>query len=275
VSDTQTGPPGSLPDTPQAGEPSGRRRLTIGQAAPLVRLNTYELIAERLLEDIASGAMPVGALIPGEVELAESLKVGRSSVREALRVLESRGLITRTAAGKFSVADHANPMASALSVLYDLHRVEIRELFELRALIEVETAGLAALRRTAADLKAIAETLGAMQWGSSSPYELHLADIRFHVLIAEASGNRATARLVEALRQVVYSILHEPLFTRTTSGDWSSETVDEHVAIVNAISAQDSPGAAEAMRQHLLRVGDQSLALLGREVMADDISERQ
>ena len=161
-------------------------------------------------------------------------------------------------------------MATALSVLYDLHRVQIRELFELRALVEVEAASIASQRRSNADLKAIAEALGAMQWGSSTPEELHHADTRFHVLIAEASGNRATARLVEALRQVMYSVLHGPLFTRTGSRDWSSETVDEHVVIVNAIADQDAQAAAEAMRRHLSRVSDQSLALLGREVLADD-----
>jgi GntR family transcriptional regulator, transcriptional repressor for pyruvate dehydrogenase complex len=236
----------------------------------LLRLNTYELIAERLIDDISAEVLPVGSLIPGEFELMESLKVGRSSVREALRVLESRGLITRGGSGRFRVAEHGNPIASALSVLYDLHRVQLRELFELRALVEVETARIASQRRSNADLKAIAEVLGAMQWGSSTTEELHQADVRFHVLIAESTGNRASARLVEALRQVMYSALHGPLFTRTGSWDWSSETVDEHIVIVNAIAEQDGPGAAEAMRRHLSRVSEQSLALLGREVLADD-----
>jgi DNA-binding FadR family transcriptional regulator len=270
MSDTRTDDANKPVDGLNTEQPPPRRRLTIGQAAPLLRLNTYELIAERLIDDIASEALPVGGLIPGELELAESLKVGRSSVREALRVLESRGLISRSGSARFRVAEHGNPMATALSVLYDLHRVQIRELFELRELVEIESARRASLRRSTADLKAIAEVLGAMQWGSSTPDELHLADTRFHVLIAEASGNRATARLVEALRQVMYSVLHGPLFTRTGSRDWSSETVDEHIVIVNAIAEQDASAAAEAMRRHLSRVSEQSLALLGREVLADD-----
>lgn len=234
-----------------------------------MRLNTYELIAERLIDEIATDVLPVGTLVPGEIELVNALKVGRSSVREALRVLESRGLITRSGSGRFVVAEHGNPIATALSVLYDLHRLQIRELFELRLLVEVETAGLAAQCRSSADLIALAEALGAMQWGSSAPDELYLADTRFHALIAEASGNRASARLVEALRQVMYSVLHGPLFTRTGSSDWSSVTIDEHVEIVNAISARDTAHAVDAMRRHLTRAGDQALTLLGREVLAD------
>src|SRR6201996_5246604 len=138
MSDTRTEHHDSPEDKADTTPLPARRRLTIGQAAPLLRLNTYELIAERLIDDIASDVLPVGSLVPGELELVESLKVGRSSVREALRVLESRGLITRSGSGRFRVAEHGNPMASALSVLYDLHRVQVRELFELRALVEVE-----------------------------------------------------------------------------------------------------------------------------------------
>jgi GntR family transcriptional repressor for pyruvate dehydrogenase complex len=277
MSDTPTARASRVQDSFESNtQRPARRRLTVGQAAPLLRLNTYELIAERLIDDIAAEVLPVGGLVPGELELVESLQVGRSSVREALRVLESRGLITRGESGRFRVAEHGNPLATALSVLYDLHRVQIRELLELRSLVEIETASIASQRRSKADLKAIAEALGAMQWGSSSPVELFQADTRFHALIAESSGNSATARLVEALRQVVLSALHGPLLARTSSSDWSSETIEEHVAIMNAIADQDAPAAAEAMRRHLSRVTEQSLALLAREVLADnDMSRRQ
>src|ERR1700742_4098071 len=118
MSDTRTDQPDS-PENAEAVAPRpARRRLTVGQAAPLLRLNTYELIAERLIDDIAADVLPVGSLVPGELELVESLQVGRSSVREALRVLESRGLITRSGSGRFRVAEHSNPMATALGVLY-------------------------------------------------------------------------------------------------------------------------------------------------------------
>lgn len=239
-------------------------RLTIGQAAPLIRRKTYELVAERLLNDIANGVLQPGTLVAGEIELAESLRVGRSSVREALRVLESRGLITRAERGRFKVANHANPIAEALSVMYDLRRIDVEDLFDLRAMIEVEAAGVASARRTRQDLTRMAEPIGAMQWGSATLEELHEADIRFHVAIAAATQNRATARLVEGLRLVVYSALHGPLFTRTDSRDWSSETVGEHVRILEAIDAGEADTARAAMRAHLDRVSAQAIAVLAR-----------
>jgi DNA-binding FadR family transcriptional regulator len=135
-------------------------------------------------------------------------------------------------------------------------------------MIEVESAGLAAERRTPDDLQELAAILGEMRWASSTPDELLEADVRFHVHIAEAGGNRASARLIEALRDVVYSALHGPLFTRTDRDDWSSETVEEHTRIIDAIAAQDPDAARQAMHAHLRRVTDQALALLVREAGA-------
>ncbi|HWG62579.1 MAG TPA: FCD domain-containing protein [Streptosporangiaceae bacterium] len=239
-------------------------RLTVGQAAPIVQLKTYELVAQRLLNDIANGVLQPGAVVPGEIELAETLQVGRSSVREALRVLDSRGLIARAGTGRFMVAEHANPVAEALSVMYDLRRIDLEEIFDLRALIEIQAAGVAAERRTPEDLTKIAEPIGAMQWGSATPEELHQADMRFHIAVAAATQNRATARIVEALRLIVYSAVHGPLFTRTDSSDWSSATIGEHVRIVEAISAGDATAARTAMRAHLDRTAKQSLDVLAR-----------
>jgi GntR family transcriptional regulator, transcriptional repressor for pyruvate dehydrogenase complex len=240
------------------------RRLTIGQAAPLVALKTYELVAQVILEQVADGRLESGAPVPTEAELAESHGVGRSSVREALRVLESRGVIIRVGHGRFRVAEQANPLAEAMSVMYDLHRIELVDVFDLRALIEEQAAALAATHRTAGDLTKIGEAIGAMQWGSATPDELHRADVRFHIAIGEATGNRATVALIEALRAILYSALHGPLFTRTDSVDFSSATIGEHIQIVEAIKAAEPDAARTAMRKHLDRVTAQSLAVLSR-----------
>jgi GntR family transcriptional regulator, transcriptional repressor for pyruvate dehydrogenase complex len=202
--------------------------------------------------------------VPTEAELAESHGVGRSSVREALRVLESRGVIVRVGHGRFRVAEQANPLAEAMSVMYDLHRIELVDVFDLRALIEEQAAALAATHRTAEDLTKIGEAIGAMQWGSATPDELHRADVRFHIAIGEATGNRATVALIEALRAILYSALHGPLFTRTDSVDFSSATIGEHIQIVEAIKAAEPDAARTAMRKHLDRVTAQSLAVLSR-----------
>lgn len=221
------------------------------------------MVARRLIKDVADGTLAPGAAVPAEVKVAEELGVGRSSVREALRILESRGLITRTGR-RFNVADSANALGEAFELLYDLSRIDIVELFDLRSLIETEAAGRAAARRGDEDIRRLSEALGAMQWGSSTPEKLYEADSRFHIAIAEATGNRAIARVVEALRMTLGETLHAPLFARTGRDDWSSATVTEHVAIFEAVAERDSAGARSAMAVHLQRVTEQAVAILER-----------
>src|SRR5215218_2782833 len=74
------------------------------ETSPIERPNTYELLAQRLLELIADGELAVGEPLPSERELVERFRVGRSSVREALRVLESKGLIDGGGKGRFVVS---------------------------------------------------------------------------------------------------------------------------------------------------------------------------
>jgi len=268
-----------MSDTQSASWPSGTApvslpRLTIGQAAPLLRRKTYELVAERLLNDIATCALQPGRWFPARSNSRNHYRSAARRLREALRVLESRGLITRAGSGRFKVADHANPVAEALSVMYDLRRIESNGAPRPQGLIEVESAGIAAARRTREDLARIAEPISAMRWGSATLQELHQADIQFHVAVAAATQNRATACLVEGLRLVVYSALHGPLFTRTDSGDWSSETVGEHVRILDAIDSGDGDASRSAMRAHLDRVSAQALAVLER-VARDEAAARR
>src|SRR2546430_4260383 len=83
--------------------------------SPIERRKTYELVAERLTEEISSRALSPGDLLPPERELVASFGVGRSSVREALRMLESRGLIASRGNGAFAVASLRNPLDHSLN----------------------------------------------------------------------------------------------------------------------------------------------------------------
>lgn len=234
------------------------------RGAESARQRTYQVVAQRLIQDVVDGTLPPGSAVPAEVKVAEELGVGRSSVREALRMLESRGLITRAPGGRFNVANNANALGEALEVLYDLNRIDVIELFDLRSLVETEAAARAAERRGDEDIRRLSEALGAMRWGSSTPEKLYDADSRFHIAIAEATGNRAIARLVEGFRATLRDTLHTPLFAQTGREDWSSATVTEHLAIFEAIAANDSNAARDAMRLHLQRVTEQAVAILER-----------
>src|SRR4051794_17032487 len=109
---------------------------------PLDRRKVYEQVAEQLLARIGGGHLGVGEPLPSERELTESFGVGRSSIREALRMLESQGVITSVNGGAFVVAEAANPLNSSLQLVFALDsETGIHHLFELRRIIDCEAAG--------------------------------------------------------------------------------------------------------------------------------------
>ena len=93
---------------------------TSGSYQPLERRKVYEQIAEQLLAQISSGRLRPGDVLPPERELTESFGVGRSSIREALRMLESQGVISAANGGALVVADAASPLNSSLRLLFTL-----------------------------------------------------------------------------------------------------------------------------------------------------------
>src|SRR5438477_5270209 len=120
---------------------------------PIARRKVYEQSAEQLLGQIGSRRLRPGDALPSQRELGESFQVGRSSIREALRMLESQGLIMAVSGGAFVVANVANPLNSSLRLLVTLdERTGMHDLFELRRILDCEAAALAAERRGDAHL---------------------------------------------------------------------------------------------------------------------------
>src|SRR5690348_10684785 len=161
---------------------------------PLERRKVYEQVADQLLGQIGSRRLKPGDTLPPERELTESFGVGRSSIREALRMLESQGVITSANGGTFVVAQAANPLNSSLRLVFTLdEQTGIHDLFELRRIIDCEAAALAAERRTDAHLEAMDSAIAEME--ESLHADAHGdrfidADLRFHLAVAEATGNR-------------------------------------------------------------------------------------
>ena len=122
--------------------------------APIERRKVYEQVSERLTAQIGTALQP-GDALPSERELAERYRVGRSSIREALRMLESRGLIESRGSGTFVVAPWRNPFQQPLSLVVAGEDVNRMQLFEVRRMLEAEAAALAARRRSQGDIDLI------------------------------------------------------------------------------------------------------------------------
>ena len=221
---------------------------------PIARRKVYEQIAEQLLGQIGSRRLRPGDALPSQRELGESFQVGRSSIREALRMLESQGLIMAVNGGAFVVADVANPLNSSLRLLVTLDdRTGMHDLFELRRILDCEAAALAAERRGDAHLAEMDTAITEMEAslgmaGRSDPFIE--ADLRFHLAVAEATGNRLLLYSMQAVRDVVRRAL-TTVFVIPRSPE---SAVTEHRAIRAAIAAGDGALARQEMRHHLDRV---------------------
>lgn len=221
---------------------------------PLQRPRTYDLIADSLIGLIASSRLRPGAPIPSERELADTYRVGRSSVREALRILESQGVLAPGAGGALVVADAPRPLARSLRLVLTLAPASgMADLLELRRMIEVEAAALAAERREQDQLDAMAASVermaAALAGGNQAAYID--ADLAFHLGIAEATGNALLASCMHAIREVLREALGA-LFDLPRS---ATRAVEEHRRLLAAISGGNGAEAADAMRTHLERVG--------------------
>lgn len=221
---------------------------------PLERRKVYEQVAEQLLRQIGSRHLRPGDPLPPERELTESFGVGRSSIREALRMLESQGVIKAANGGAFVVASAANPLNSSLRLVFTLDdRAGIHDLFELRRIIDCEAAALAAERRTDAHLDEMDAAIAAMEssLGADGRSEQFIdADLRFHLAVAEATGNRMLLHSMEAVRDVVRRALMTVYFIPQSP----ESAVVEHRAVRAAIAAENVVQSREAMRRHLTRV---------------------
>ncbi len=217
---------------------------------PIERRTVYELVAERLLEHISQRRLRPGDALPTERELTQVYHVGRSSVREALRMLQSNGLIKPAGKGVFVVAEFANPLNHSLHLLLTLRETDLRELFEVRKILEGETAALAAARRTDEDLAQMERAIVEMVEGLAAQDWYIEADLRFHLTIAAATRNRIALRMMQAVRDLLQralsSIYHIP--------GSPQRSIEQHRLILDAIARRDAEGARRGMQEHLARV---------------------
>jgi GntR family transcriptional regulator, transcriptional repressor for pyruvate dehydrogenase complex len=222
----------------------------MASSGPISRKKTYELVAERLVAEIGERRLRPGDALPTERQLTERYGVGRSSVREALRILESQGLIESQGSGMFAVAAFRNPLNQSFSLLLSLDVSNMRELYEIRMLLEGELAALAAERRSDEDLGRMLTALQEMRDGLESESRYIDADLRFHLAIADATQNRFALHMMQALRELFHralsSVYHIPGSPATS--------LEQHQLILDAIAGGRPQEARQRMQEHLLRV---------------------
>jgi len=202
---------------------------------------------------IRSGELVPGARLPTQKEIADSERVSRTVVREAVARLTAHGLtVSRQGSGVF-VADTAQYRAFQITPEELNELADVIKLLEIRLGVETEMAGLAAARRTTADIGAIQEALQDMVEQETDSVAAAKADRAFHLAIARATQNDYYVRFAEflGLRLVPPRNLYLRDQPRSAQVAYSSNVHAEHQAIVDAIVRMDTARAREAARHHM------------------------
>ena len=210
-------------------------------------------IAEAIQREIDEGRLKPGDRLPGEQGLADTFGVSRNAVREAIARLRSDGVVqSRQGVGAFVVRSAASPI---LRIQHDTlsDPTQFRNVFELRAILEVRAAGLAAKRGSAAQKRAITLALDRMRGVARSADAGVDADLDFHRAVALATGNdyiaKAVAFVSEHMRESIMATRRRP---RARLEAIVEITIAEHIAIHEAILSGLPARAREAMEQHII-----------------------
>jgi GntR family transcriptional regulator, transcriptional repressor for pyruvate dehydrogenase complex len=212
-------------------------------------------LSDTLRQAIAEGQFSPGSRLPSEAQLTLTHGVSRTVVREAIAALRADKLVeARQGAGVFVLQSTPAPQPFNLSLGHiDLARVsQMIELLELRTAVEVESAGLAALRRSPAQEEVIFDRHYAVRSCLEAHQPTSEADFALHLAIADATNN---PRFREFLTMVGRNFIPRAALRgdeqEADQSGYISLLVEEHQAIVAAISEGDEEGAREAMRRHL------------------------
>lgn len=251
----------------------------------LTPARAWRLVLERVERDLLDGLLAPGERLPSERELAAQLGVGRSSVREALRVLEVMGLIrTGTGSGPSSgaiiIATPQGGMSALLRLQVAAHGFPLDDVVRTRLVLETavvtdlaaaeaSTPGAteAATPEPSAGGDALAAariTLRAMDAADLTPGEFLALDAQLHLALAEASGNTVIAAIMAGLRTSIESYVQAGA---TALADWDATAArlrQEHHAIIHAIDAHDAQRARALIHSHI--TGYYAEAGLAREV---------
>jgi len=236
----------------------------VSQLAPVRRITLSGEVADRLSEAIRSGELLPGARLPAERELGAKFGVGRTSIREALRMLQATGMVTVRPGDGVFVAVWSSPNEQPFARWESLYHYRVEELFEARLAIEPLAAARAASRANEEDLHALSAPLVEFERGIEEDdlAVMVLADGDFHEAITRASRNR----MFQAMLGVANHLLIESKRAGLNAPGRPRRVLAKHHAIFKAIAAGDAHLAESAMRDHLMSfmsdmgVGDPSHA---------------
>jgi GntR family transcriptional repressor for pyruvate dehydrogenase complex len=218
---------------------------------PVKKTRVYEEIVVKVKEMIDQGRLKSGEKLPGERELSEVFHVSRSSVREALRSLESKGYLeSRQGDGTYIASKPVESLVSPLASVIFSEKDSQMELFEMRRLIEPQLAFLAAERATEEEIALMEEALSLQEQAIAKGETGTEVDKEFHYLMAKATNNRVLLLLTDHMRDLLAESRDRYLQVEGRP----EMSIARHRQVLDAIKARDAELAAQVMLDHVLDI---------------------
>jgi GntR family transcriptional repressor for pyruvate dehydrogenase complex len=219
--------------------------------SPMEVPKASDVLANDLRERILNDEFPEGTALPPERELVIQTAMSRTTVREALRILEVQGLVrikTGRAGGAFVQRPGQDSVASSVSLLIRGQQIRLADLLETREAIEPFCARLAARNRTDGDLARLDAANKAIAASDGTLAQFLQANVDWHVGVATASHNELLTGMMTALSRAIYAATENEDFV---DAEVRRTTVRAHRSITDAIRAQDPEAAVRRMSRHV------------------------
>ena len=218
-------------------------------------MRLYQRIVEQIESAIARGELKPGERLPSERELVAQFGASRPTVREALRVMESSGLVRSRPGdpnGPEILPFSTTVLAKQMTRLAQVDGMSMAELISFRMILDGSASMLAARLRSQDELAEIEQTVATMEGAINKGFEqFSEADVAFHDAVAQASRNSLIQVCNTVVRGVVLALIADKVTRARNSKALMRESLEHHREVLEAISAGDGPGAARISRRNL------------------------
>jgi GntR family transcriptional repressor for pyruvate dehydrogenase complex len=217
-------------------------------------MRTHQLVMQWIEDQLSGGQLAVGGRLPAERSLAEQLGVSRTSVREAIRILEAMGVVragvgSGPEAGTVVISDPTAALGSALRLHVATQHLPVADIVETRVLLESWAAARA--KPDAPELVHASALLDDMDASGPGMDEFLALDVRFHLALADAAGNAVVSAMMGSLREAIQAYAGK---LTANLPDWHATAArlrSEHREILEAINNGDGGRAAELVAAHI------------------------
>ena len=215
------------------------------------RKRLYQQVADDIEVAILNGSFPPDSKLPSEQQLANEYGVSRNVIREALKRLKERGLVSiKTGSGTFVSRPTTEPVSDALHrlLMYKNNSVSVAHFYEIRRMIEPKVARLAAERATGEDITSIQEAYDLMVENHHDRAAWTQADLGFHLAVADTTQNPLIQSILKPLNKPLMKVIEAGMMAEPSGVEAG---LNAHLKIMNAIQDHDPAQAEQAMLEHL------------------------